>query len=141
MQNILNKIETLSLKLFYIISKLALILIGFIVAFLLFRELANLLNLTMSTLYPTVYYDILKSILTFFLFFEFLALIIVSIKNNGHVSLSFLFALAITALVRSLLTYHDNVLEILFISLSILILLVGTLIHNRYDHSGFENLK
>lgn len=114
------------------ISFIALILVGIIIAIFLFRELFDMALLAFQPYKAGNYYQILQSILSFFIFFEFLTLIIISIRSKGHVSLLFLLTLGITALIRMLLTYHEELWGLLAISGSILMLIGGAILLKKF---------
>ena len=65
-------------------------------------------------------------------FFEFLTLIITSLRNKGHVSLIFLLSLGITSLIRLLLTYHERLVGVLLIASAILILIIGVFVLKKF---------
>ncbi|MGM9886911.1 MULTISPECIES: phosphate-starvation-inducible protein PsiE [unclassified Lactococcus] len=143
MNKLLNKFESKTLIFLEKLSFLALILVGLLIAFFIFREIFNMFMLVFKAETPTQYYKILDSVLSFFIFFEFLTLIITSIKHKGHVSLIFLLSLGVTALIRVVLTYHDNLIGTLAVSASILILIVGIVILKRFifpDEPSDEHL-
>ncbi|GBG96145.1 phosphate-starvation-inducible protein PsiE [Lactococcus termiticola] len=132
MNPFLEKVEKKILNFLTHISFLLLIFIGMVIVYLLFRESYHLISLSISPNNDEQYYDILEGILSFFIFFEFLTLIIMSIKNKGHVSMTFLVSLGVTSLVRVLLTYHESLQGVLYISVAILILIIGVAILRKY---------
>lgn len=143
MNKLLNKFESKTLIFLEKLSFLALILVGLLITFFIFKEIFNMIMLVFKAEMPTQYYKILDSVLSFFIFFEFLTLIITSIKHKGHVSLIFLLSLGVTALIRVVLTYHDNLIGTLAVSVSILILIVGIVILKRFifpDEPSDEHL-
>ena len=109
-----------------------LMVVGLLMVFFLFREVYNLVLLAFLSESEVHYYDILESILSFFIFFEFLTLIITSLRNKGHVSLIFLLSLGITSLIRLLLTYHERLVGVLLIASAILILIIGVFILKKF---------
>ncbi len=136
----LLQIEKKILAFLMALSSIALVLVGIIITFFLFKEVYHLFTFALAVDTNTIYYDALESILSFFLFFEFLTLIITSIKNQGHVSLSFLLTLGLTALIRLLLTYHDQVFGLVVIAISIVLLLFGmTLVLKQEKGEQHEN--
>jgi protein PsiE len=109
-----------------------LMVVGLLMVYFLFREVYNLVLLAFLSESEVHYYDILESILSFFIFFEFLTLIITSLRNKGHVSLIFLLSLGITSLIRLLLTYHERLVGVLLIASAILILIIGVFILKKF---------
>ncbi|CAM3023812.1 phosphate-starvation-inducible protein PsiE [Lactococcus hircilactis] len=114
------------------ISYISLMLVGLAIAFFLFREVYYMFMLVFQTADTGRYYKILEGVLSFFILFEFLTLIVTSIRNKGHVSLIFLLSLGVTALIRVLLIYHDELFGVLAISGAILILIIGIIILKKF---------
>ena len=84
----------------------------------------------------------LANILIFFLYFEFIAMIVKYFKENYHFPIRYLLYIGITAMVRIIIVDHDHPVNALFYSLIILILIIGYFIINltpreRSDHSLF----
>ena len=117
MKNFFNHIELKFANLLSKISFMLLMVVGLLMVYFLFREVYNLVLLAFLSESEVHYYDILESILSFFIFFEFLTLIITSLRNKGHVSLIFLLSLGITSLIRLLLTYHERLVGVLLLVL------------------------
>ncbi|KGH33758.1 phosphate-starvation-inducible protein PsiE [Lactococcus cremoris] len=132
MKNFFNHIELKFANLLSKISFMLLMVVGLLMAYFLFREVYNLVLLAFLSESEVHYYDILESILSFFIFFEFLTLIITSLRNKGHVSLIFLLSLGITSLIRLLLTYHERLVGVLLIASAILILIIGVFILKKF---------
>ncbi len=132
MKNFFNHIELKFANLLLKISFMLLMVVGLLMVYFLFREVYNLVLLAFLSESEVHYYDILESILSFFIFFEFLTLIITSLRNKGHVSLIFLLSLGITSLIRLLLTYHERLVGVLLIASAILILIIGVFILKKF---------
>ena len=132
MKNFFNHIELKFANLLSKISFMLLMVVGLLRVYFLFREVYNLVLLAFLSESEVHYYDILESILSFFIFFEFLTLIITSLRNKGHVSLIFLLSLGITSLIRLLLTYHERLVGVLLIASAILILIIGVFILKKF---------
>ncbi len=132
MKKIFNHIELKFANLLSKISFLLLMAVGLLMVYFLFREVYNLVLLAFLSESEVHYYDILESILCFFIFFEFLTLIITSLRNKGHVSLIFLLSLGITSLIRLLLAYHERLVGVLLIASAILILIIGVFVLKKF---------
>ena len=132
MKNFFNHIELKFTNLLSKISFMLLMVVGLLMVYFLFREVYNLVLLAFISESEVHYYDILESILSFFIFFEFLTLIITSLRNKGHVSLIFLLSLGITSLIRLLLTYHERLVGVLLIASAILILIIGVFVLKKF---------
>ncbi|QQE99278.1 phosphate-starvation-inducible protein PsiE [Lactococcus lactis] len=132
MKNFFNHIELKFANLLSKISFMLLMVVGLLMVYFLFREVYNLVLLAFLSESEVHYYDILESILSFFIFFEFLTLIITSLRNKGHVSLIFLLSLGITSLIRLLLTYHERLVGVFLIASAILILIIGVFVLKKF---------
>lgn len=121
------------------ISYIALMFAGLVILFLLFREVYNMIVLSFHSSEPEGYYAVLESILSFFIFFEFLTLIVMSLKRKGTVSLIFLLSLGITALIRFLIIYHEQLMGVVLIAIAILLLIIGIIILKRFIFTNDKN--
>ena len=74
--------------------------------------------------------SILGSIVTWFLYFEFLALIAKYYESGLHFPLRYFIYIGVTAIVRLIILYHDDPMHTLLFSLSILVLLLALYLAN-----------
>lgn len=70
------------------------------------------------------------NILLFFLYFEFIAMIVKYFKEEYHFPIRYFLYIGITAMVRLIIVNHDHPIDTLFYSLVILILIIGYFIIN-----------
>ena len=75
---------------------------------------------------------LIEELITFFLYFEFIALIVKYFKNNFHFPLDFFLYIGITALVRLLIIDHESALDMLLWSISILVLVCCLVLVERF---------
>src|SRR5699024_11841908 len=78
------------------------------------KEIIHLFQIALEPTTSDIYLMIDK-IIVFFLLFEFSMIVISSLKNNGHVSITLLMGLGLTALLRILLIIHDDYKKLIFI--------------------------
>lgn len=126
-----NKFTIKTSRLLQSVLVIAMSLLGILLIILLFREF---IPITQNLLSPSIAKsnaDILDELIVFFLFFEFIAMIVSALRNHGHMSINFLMELGITALLRSLITAHSTPWETLGSSAAILILIIAMVIFNR----------
>lgn len=76
------------------------------------------------------YYDVVAELLVFFLYFEFLALIVKYFKANFHFPLRYFIYIGVTAIVRLIIVDHDNAVATFWWSMAILILISSLFIAN-----------
>lgn len=74
--------------------------------------------------------EILGSIVTWFLYFEFLALIAKYYQSGLHFPLRYFIYIGITAIIRLIILYHDEPIHTLIFSVSILVLVVALYLAN-----------
>ena len=105
------------------IKNIALIGVGIGLCIALINSLVNFGFIAWANLQSYSTYSLLiEEIITFFLYFEFIALIIKYFKNNFHFPLDFFLYIGITAIVRLLIIDHESALNMLLWSISILVL-------------------
>lgn len=76
------------------------------------------------------HYELLENILVFFLYFEFIAMIVKYFKENYHFPLRYFLYIGITALIRLIIVSHENAIHTLLHASSILVLIIGYFIMN-----------
>ncbi|MER2263305.1 MAG: phosphate-starvation-inducible protein PsiE [Psychrobacillus sp.] len=108
---------------------LCLVFLAFILAFLLVKELTIFIKVLL-TVGPSDYKMFLANILIFFLYFEFITMIVKYFKEDYHFPLRYFLYVGITAMIRLIIVEHDHPIDTLFYSLVILILIVGYFIMN-----------
>lgn len=108
----------------------ALLLLAAALCFLLGKELFLFIrsSLTSNGLDPNS--GILESILVFFLYFEFIAMIVRYFKEHHHFPIRYFLYIGITAMIRLIIVYHNNAVYTFFYSCSILVLIMGYFIMN-----------
>ncbi len=74
--------------------------------------------------------EILGSIVTWFLYFEFLALIAKYYQSGLHFPLRYFIYIGVTAIIRLIILYHDDPVHTLIFSISILVLLLALYLAN-----------
>lgn len=69
-------------------------------------------------------YDFVEGLLTWFLYFEFIALIVKYFQSGSHFPLRYFVYIGVTAIVRLIIVHYDSPMNVLLYSLSILILVI-----------------
>lgn len=72
----------------------------------------------------------LANILVFFLYFEFITMIVKYYKEDYHFPLRYFMYIGITAMLRLIIVEHDSAMDTLLFALVILILIIGYYIIN-----------
>ncbi|MFC5602464.1 phosphate-starvation-inducible protein PsiE [Sporosarcina koreensis] len=106
-----------------------LVVLAIILSVVLIKELfvfAQLLIVGDHTDYQTY----LANILIFFLYFEFIAMIVKYFKENYHFPLRYFIYIGITAMVRLVIVDHSHPLHTLIYTFVILLLIIGYFIIN-----------
>ncbi|WP_338753137.1 phosphate-starvation-inducible protein PsiE [Bacillus sp. FJAT-52991] len=112
-----------------VLLNVSLVFLAIILSFLLIKELFAFSHilLTDGQVNHQLY---LANILVFFLYFEFIAMIVKYFKEEYHFPLRYFLYIGITAMIRLIIVDHDDALNTLFYSLVILILIICYFILN-----------
>lgn len=127
-----NKIASKYANFLRFFIMIALGILGALLIVLMFGQLLAIGQRMIRNSFIHIPIKVLDEIVTFFLFFEFSAMIVAALKHMGHTSLNFLMSLGITALLRNLITAHGEPMQILIHSITILLLIIGIVILNRH---------
>lgn len=112
-----------------VILNVSLIILAIVLSVLLVKELI-LFGTILLEGDTTEYQLFLANVLLFFLYFEFVAMIVKYFKENYHFPLRYFLYIGITAMIRLIIVEHDNALDTLFYAFVILILIIGYFIMN-----------
>ena len=116
-------------KVFQVFLNIVLILLAVILSFLLIKELILFLPLLFNYSHQN-YIVFLENILIFFLYFEFITMIVKYFEEDYHFPLRYFIYIGITAMIRLIIVDHSNPLHTLFYSIVILLLIIGYFIIN-----------
>lgn len=97
---------------------------GILIVIYLARDLIEVFKVIMTAQMKGSLVGISDFILAFFMLFEFIVMIIKYIEDTHNIPIKYLVIISITAILRQLLVVHDNGLQTLLLTLSILILVV-----------------
>lgn len=78
------------------------------------------------------YTTFLEEIINFFLFFEFLSLVVKYFKNNFHFPLRYFIYIGITAIIRLIIVSHESFIDLFLWSSAILALVISLVLVVRY---------
>lgn len=106
-----------------------LILLSIILSILLIKEIIGFINLLIFKK-DTNYNLFLANILVFFLYFEFITMIVKYFKENYHFPLRYFLYIGITAMIRLIIVEHEHPNDTLIFSIVIFILIVSYFIIN-----------
>lgn len=124
-------------QLFSVLSFVVIILLGIVLLIQIAKEIIRLFQITLEPITSDIYLMIDK-IIVFFLLFEFFMIVISSLKNNGHVYITLLMGLGLTALLRNLLIIHDDYKNLILNIVGILLLIVGMAIYRYFVHAHIK---
>ena len=79
-----------------------------------------------------VYTTFLEEIINFFLFFEFLSLVVKYFKNTFHFPLRYFIYIGITAIIRLIIVSHESSIDLFLWSSAILALVISLVLVVRY---------
>lgn len=120
-------------KLLLTIKNIALVGVGIALCIALINTLINLGYVTLANIQGYSTYSLLiEELITFFLYFEFIALIVKYFKNNFHFPLDFFLYIGITAIVRLLIIDHESAFDNLIWSVAILVLVCSLVLVEKF---------
>ncbi|MBD9660627.1 MULTISPECIES: phosphate-starvation-inducible protein PsiE [Pantoea] len=115
--------QYISLALQWVLN-IGLIILAIILVVFLGKETIHLANVLLSTGEQTSSYLLIEGIVIYFLYFEFIALIVKYFQSGYHFPLRYFIYIGITAIIRLIIVDHKNPFDTLYYSAAILILVV-----------------
>ena len=120
-------------KLLLTIKNIALVGVGISLCIALINTLISLGYVTWANIQGYSTYSLLiEELITFFLYFEFIALIVQYFKNNFHFPLDFFLYIGITAIVRLLIIDHESAFDNLIWSVAIFVLVCSLVLVEKF---------
>lgn len=116
-------------KILQVFLNVSLILLAIILSILLMKELIIFSRILIES-GSDDYKLFLDNILIFFLYFEFITMIVKYFKEEYHFPIRYFIYIGITAMVRIIIVDHDQPVNTMLYSLVILILIIGYFILN-----------
>ncbi len=105
------------------VLNLGLLCLGIILIVFLGKETLHLADV-LFTPEPTSKYRLVEGLVVYFLYFEFIALIVKYFESGFHFPLRYFVYIGITAIVRLIIVDHESPLAVLIYSAAILILVI-----------------
>lgn len=120
-------------KVLLTIKNIALVGVGIALCIALINTLISLGFITWANIQGYSTYSLLiEELITFFLYFEFIALIVKYFKNNFHFPLDFFLYIGITAIVRLLIIDHESAFDNLIWSVPIFVLVCSLVLVEKF---------
>ena len=120
-------------KLLLTIKNIALVGVGIALCIALINTLISLGFIIWANIQGYSTYSLLiEELITFFLYFEFIALIVKYFKNNFHFPLNFFLYIGITAIVRLLIIDHESSYDNLIWSVAIFVLVCSLVLVEKF---------
>ncbi|MBC2346776.1 phosphate-starvation-inducible protein PsiE [Listeria welshimeri] len=126
----LEKIYAFIPILLQITLNLALVIVGLTLVAFLIREAGIIFTNIFFLKKGESSYDMTQDILTFFLYFEFIALIIKYFESQYHFPLRYFIYIGITAIIRFIILDHSSAVSTIILSGAILLLIMALFIAN-----------
>ncbi|MFU9136907.1 phosphate-starvation-inducible protein PsiE [Erwinia tasmaniensis] len=111
-------------RILQMVLNIGLIMLACILVVFLGRETFHLANVLLNTGEQTSSYLLIDGIVIYFLYFEFIALIVKYFQSGYHFPLRYFVYIGITAIIRLIIVDHENPLDTLAYSVAILILVI-----------------
>ncbi|PLR81156.1 phosphate-starvation-inducible protein PsiE [Bacillus canaveralius] len=125
-----NNWQDLRITLLQFALNIALILLAISLCALLGKEIIFFIQVSIFNPELEIHYELLERILNFFLYFEFIAMVVKYFKEDYHFPIRYFLYIGITAMIRLIIVYHENPVNTLLYSFSILVLIVSFYIMN-----------
>nr|WP_024966001.1 phosphate-starvation-inducible protein PsiE [Pantoea sp. IMH] len=106
------------------VLNVGLIVLAGILAIFLGKETIHLANVLLYTGEQTSSYMLIEGIVIYFLYFEFIALIVKYFQSGYHFPLRYFVYIGITAIIRLIIVDHKNPFDTLAYAIAILLLVV-----------------
>ncbi|WP_213990590.1 phosphate-starvation-inducible protein PsiE [Sodalis sp. dw_96] len=106
------------------ILNIGLVCLGIILIVFLGKETYHLGEVLLHTDAESSTYLLIEGIVNYFLYFEFIALIVKYFQSGYHFPLRYFVYISITAIIRLIIVDHKNSLDTLYYSAAILILVI-----------------
>mgnify|MGYP003087192961 FL=1 len=132
-ESVMDKFSEKISSIFLWVMNIGLLIIGILLSFGLLIEAKEIFAEGMKFLTSQgSYQNFIEEIVVFFLYFEFVALIVKYFKNNYHFPLRYFIYIGITAIVRLIIVQHDNPYSVLIWSGAILLLVISLAIAEKF---------
>ena len=132
-ERVMDKFSEKISSIFLWVINLSLLIIGILLLFGLLIEAKEIFEEGRKFLTSAgSHQNFIEEILVFFLYFEFVALIVKYFKNNYHFPLRYFIYIGITAIVRLIIVQHDNPYSVLIWSGAILLLVISLAIAEKF---------
>ena len=121
--------KTVIPQLLQIILNISLTILGIVLSIMMIIELVEFVQMVFTS-EKRDYKYFLANILVFFLYFEFITMIVKYFKEDYHFPLRYFLYIGITAMVRLIIVEHESARDTLIFSLVILVMIIGYYIIN-----------
>ncbi|RFU67653.1 phosphate-starvation-inducible protein PsiE [Peribacillus saganii] len=121
--------QQISVSLQFILNT-ALVCLGITLSVLLGKEIVYFIYVSIMQPGVDSHYELLERILIFFLYFEFIAMIVKYFQEDYHFPIRYFLYIGITAMIRLIIVYHNNPVNTLLYTLAILILILSYYVMN-----------
>lgn len=129
-----SRFATLVSETFQWVLNISLVGIGLILSGALCLEAYALID---ALIHPIKEFQMVESIVIFFLYFEFLALIVQYFRYHYHFPLRYFLYIGITAMVRLIIVDHSNAIHTLLFALAILVMIIALfIVHSDRLHKS-----
>ena len=124
-----NSMKNIIPQVLQIVLNISLTILALVLSIMLVIELVEFIQMLFSS-EKRDYKDFLANILVFFLYFEFITMIVKYFEEDYHFPLRYFMYIGITAMVRLIIVEHEQPTDTLVFSLVILVLIIGYYIIN-----------
>ncbi|MFS7297958.1 phosphate-starvation-inducible protein PsiE [Carnobacterium divergens] len=127
-----NKLTLKIAKGLRFILNISLSILGLVLAYCIAKEVVYIFLMIAKSGFND-YYVLIQEVLVFFLYFEFISLVVKYFESNYHFPLDYFIYIGITAIVRIIITDHGSPWDTLILACAIVVLLIALVIVNRHS--------
>lgn len=105
------------------------------------RHLLDISSYVLKPMTPANFAVVMQEIVSFFMLFEFIMMVIRYIQEGHHIPIRYLILISITAILRQLMVLHGDGVQTLLLSTSILMLVIVLFVLNLTGNKSYAGFK
>ncbi|MGK0552284.1 phosphate-starvation-inducible protein PsiE [Enterococcus faecalis] len=120
-------------------------ILGLLIVIFMVRHLVDISTYIFKPMSPTNFSQVMQEVISFFMLFEFIMMILRYIQEGHHIPIRYLILICITAILRQLMVIHGEGMQTLLLAFSILLLVcvlyILGLSGNQFHSSGKSTME
>lgn len=115
--------------------------LAILILIFMIRHLLDISTYVMKPMTPKNFSIVMQEVVSFFMLFEFIMMVIRYIQEGHHIPIRYLILICITAILRQLMVLHGEATQTLLLSLSILLLVIVLFVLNLSGNKSYIGFK